>query len=202
MAKFIANSFTAKSADNFQLDAGMLVTGLDMASFDGNISSLAENQKIGATTGGGSIEIKPEMRDLFEDVDNVTQQYMEGMIIDKYEANLKMTILEFKEGNLMMALGAAEKNANSYSSTHYDAISPKISLDADDFKTVYWLATIKGSDKPIVIEIKNAINKNGFNLSFETKGKGKIELELSALGTLKKPNEMPITIYLPKAGEA
>lgn len=198
MAKFIANSFTAKSADNFQLDAGMLVTGLNMSTFDGDISSLTETQKIGATTGGGSVEIKPEMRDLFEDVDNVTQQYMEGMVIDKYEATLKMTVLEFKEGNIMMALGAAEKNANSYSSTHYDAITPKMSLEKSDFKSVFWLATIKGSDKPIVIEIKNSLNKNGFNLSFETKGKGKIELELSALGTLEKPNEMPVTIYLPK----
>ncbi len=198
MGMFIANSFSGKSAENFQLDAGMLVTGLDMKNFDGNINSLSETQKIGATTGGGSVEIKPEMRDLFEDVDGARFKYKQGMVTDRFDITLKMTLLEFKEGNLQLALGASEKNAGSFANANYDSYTPKVELTDADFKTIFWLGTLKGSDKPMVIEIKNAMNTEGFNLSFEDKGKGKLELNLEALGDLAKPTEIPVTIYIPK----
>lgn len=198
---FVANSFNAESAKNFQLDAGMLVTGLTMSSFDGTISGLRSEQKIGATTGGGSLEITPEIRDLFEDVDGARFKYKEGFVIDRYDIKLSMTLLEFTEGNLKMALGAIDKNASSFESSHYDSITPKIDIGDSDFKTLYWIGTLKGSDKPMVIEIKNAMNTNGFNMSFEDKGKGKIELELEAFGSLKNPTEVPVTIYLPKGEE-
>lgn len=196
---FIANSFSAKSAGNFQLDAGMLVTGLDMKSFDGTISSIGEEQKIGATTGGGSLEITPEKRDLFEDVDGARFKYKQGDVTDRYDIKLSMTLLEFTEGNLMMALGSADKNANSYTSANYDSLTPRVEVKDADFKTLYWLGTLKGSEKPLVIEIKNALNTNGLNFSFEDKGKGTIELELEAYGDLAKPTEVPVTIYIPKA---
>lgn len=194
---FIANSFTAESAGNFQLDAGMLVTGLNMSNFDG--AQLSSATKIGATTGGGSLEITPEIRDLFEDVDGARFKYKEGLVIDRFEIKLSMTLLEFTEGNLTTALGAIEKNSSSFTSSHYDKLSPKIDLNpASDFKTLYWLGTLKGKNKPVVIEIKNGMNTNGLNFSFEDKGKGKIELEIEAFGDLSKPSEIPVAIYMPK----
>ena len=51
----------------------------------------------------------------------------------------------------------------------------------------------------MVIELKNVLNSNGFSFTATDKGTGAVALELKAHFDLNTPDEVPFTIYTPKA---
>lgn len=192
----VLNGFTPKTAKNLQLDAGILVKNLeDPSSFDG---TLTDSQKIGATSGGGSFAAVPEMRNLFEDLDGARGNYKDGNVIDSWDITLTVTMKEMTTDNLKLAIGAADVTPASTGS--FDVVQPRIVINSSDYlDNIVWMGTMNGSSDPIMIELKNAMNTNGINFAFTDKGTGGIEVEIKAHFDLNKPEEVPFTIYTPKA---
>lgn len=195
MAK-ILNGLTQDTAKNLQLDAGIIVAGLaSPESFSGELSGAT---LLGATIGGGSFVVETEVRNLFEDLDGARGNYKDGNVIDSYNVVLTATVVEMTAKNIKLALGAADTTTKQGAGTNVDITKARMTIKAEDYiDNVCWLGRLNGSDKPMIIELKNVMNTNGLNFTFEDKGKGKIELELKAHFDLTKPEEVPFAIYTP-----
>lgn len=195
MAK-ILSGLTKDTAKNLQLDAGIIVTGLTSPeNFAGNLTGAT---LLGATKGGGSFVVEVEMRNLFEDLDGARGNYKEGNVIDSYNITLTATIAEMTAKNIKLALGAADTTVNQGTGNDVDVTKARMTINPEDYiDNVCWLGSLNGSDKPMIIELKNVMNTNGLNFTFEDKGRGTIELELKAHFDSSKPEEVPFAIYTP-----
>lgn len=191
----VLNGFTPNTAKNLQLDAGILVKNMtDIENFDGTIP---EENKIGATSGGGSFGAVPTIRNIFEDLDGARGNYKDGNVIDTWDITLTATLKEITVENLQMALGASDTTPAT--TNKFDVTTARLEVKTTDYlDNVCWLGTMNGSDDPIIIELKNAMNTNGMTLSYTDKGTGGIELELKAHFDLNNADIVPFTIYTPK----
>lgn len=187
------NGFTVNTAKNLQLDAGILAKNVeDLENFNG---TLLDSQKLGATSGGGTLTIVPTMRNLFEDLDGSRGSYVGGNVIDNYEIKLTVTVKEMTKENFKLALSASDETEG----LKHTKIKPRLMLNDDDYlQNVCWFGRINGSNEPCIIEIQNVLNVNGFNFTFADKDKGGLELELSANFKLENPEDVPVNIWLPK----
>ena len=197
MAK-VLNGFTANTATNLQLDAGIFVRGLaDPSTFNGTVTTPAKT--IGATSGGGSFTAIPTFRNIFEDLDGARGVYKGGQVIDSWEIKMTTTIKEMTAENLKLALAAADTTAAS--SGKYDTTVARLEVKEEDYLDNFcFIGTINGQDTPVIVEMKNVLNMNGLNLTVADKATGSVSLELQAHFDLSKPDEVPFKIYTPKVG--
>ena len=194
----ILSAFTKNTAKNMQLDAGLLVRGLtDILNFNGTI---ADEKKLGATSGGASFSATPEMRNIFEGIDGAKGNYKDGNVIDNWEITLTATVKEMTAKNLQLAMATADIKSDD---DKFDVLTPRMEVKSTDYiDNICWLGTMNGSTEPMIIELKNVMNTNGISFTAEDKGSGSVELELKAHFDLSKPNEVPFNIYFPKQGRA
>ena len=197
MAK-VLNGFTANTATNLQLDAGIFVRGLaDPSKFTGTVTTPAKT--IGATSGGGSFTAIPTFRNIFEDLDGARGVYKGGQVIDSWEIKMTTTIKEMTAENLKLALAAADTTAAS--SGKYDTTVARLEVKNTDYLDNFcFIGTINGQDTPVIVEMKNVLNMSGLNLTVADKATGSVSLELQAHFDLSKPDEVPFKIYTPKVG--
>ena len=194
----ILSAFTKNTAKNMQLDAGLLVRGLtDILNFNGTI---ADEKKLGATSGGASFSATPEMRNIFEGIDGAKGNYKDGNVIDNWEITLTATVKEMTAKNLQLAMATADIKSDD---DKFDVLTPRMEVKSTDYiDNICWLGTMNGSSEPMIIELKNVMNTNGISFTAEDKGSGSVELELKAHFDLSKPDEVPFNIYFPKQGRA
>lgn len=192
----ILSAFTKNTAKNMQLDAGLLVRGLtDILNFNGTI---ADDKKLGATSGGASFSATPEMRNIFEGIDGAKGNYKDGNVIDNWEITLTATVKEMTAKNLQLAMATADIKSDN---DKFDVLTPRMEVKSTDYiDNICWLGTMNGSSEPMIIELKNVMNTNGISFTAEDKGSGSVELELKAHFDLSKPDEVPFNIYFPKQG--
>ena len=197
MAK-VLNGFTANTATNLQLDAGIFVRGLaDPSTFNGTVTTPAKT--IGATSGGGSFTAIPTFRNIFEGLDGARGVYKGGQVIDSWEIKMTTTIKEMTAENLKLALAAADTTAAS--SGKYDTTVARLEVKEEDYLDNFcFIGTINGQDTPVIVEMKNVLNMSGLNLTVADKATGSVSLELQAHFDLSKPDEVPFKIYTPKVG--
>lgn len=197
MAK-VLNGFTANTAQNLQLDAGIFVRGLaDPSKFTGTVTTPAKT--IGATSGGGSFTAIPTFRNIFEDLDGARGVYKGGQVIDSWEIKMTTTIKEMTAENLKLTLAAADTSAAS--SGKYDTTVARLEVKEEDYLDNFcFIGTINGQDTPVIVEMKNVLNMSGLNLTVADKATGSVSLELQAHFDLSKPDEVPFKIYTPKVG--
>lgn len=196
----LLNGLTQTTPQNFQLDAGVWLTGVEWGgvSNDETLKSAVTTAMetptniIGATSGGGNISIVPDVRDLMEDVDGAIGMYKDCLAINKIECKATTKITEVKEGALLLALGCADSTAFGSG----EKISLRNYYKSEDFKEITWVASMNKSESYLVVRLRNAISTGGLNYEIEDKGKGKFDLEITPCNDLAKPNELPIEIYL------
>ena len=196
----LLNGLTQTTPQNFQLDAGVWLTGVtwDSVSDEETLRSAittamgTQTNILGATSGGGSIEIVPDIRDLMEDVDGAVGMYKDCLAVNKIDCKVKTKIAEVKPGTMLMAIGCAEETSLG--------AGKKITLRnhflSKDYKEIVWAGTLNKTDGLMVVRVKNAISTGGLNFEIEDKGKGKFDLELTPCIDLAEPDESPIQIYL------
>lgn len=196
----ILNGFTPATAQNMQLDAGILVKNLsDIENFDiSNIEETLKTNKLGATEGGVTFTAIPEIRNIFDGIDGARGYYKGGNVIDSWEIKLTGTMKEMVTENFKLGLGAADVSTG----TKFDTVTARMDIKLDDYlDNVCWLGSKVGSEDPIIIELKNVMNVAGMTFTAEDKGTGKAEFELQAHFDLSKAAEVPFKIYVPKKGE-
>lgn len=187
------SGFTSATAESLVLNAGAFFKNFTVGTdtFD---SAVTAGKLIGATKGGGEFSAVPEVRQI--EVDGVAGRAKGLEVIDSWETYLKATVLEIKEDTLMLGLGAATKTENAQ--TGYDAISADASIELTDYiENITWVGTLSGSNKPVIIQVYNALNTDGLKLSVQDKSEASIEMTFYGHYAQGSLDTAPFKIFYP-----
>ena len=183
---------TSLTKKNIQLDAGALYKNFVPAT---DTPATASAKLIGATEGGATLAIVPEVRQIA--VDGAKGPTKGFEVIDSWTATLSATMKEVKADTVKLALGAATVTTST-SPANYDKIVPDADFDDADYLTnITWIGKIIGSANPVMIVLKNALCLNGFNMSAADKAEGAFDIVLTAHYDVASLDEVPVEFYLP-----
>lgn len=189
MSKITGLKSTSKK--NFQLDAGALYKNWAIGT---DTPATASTKLIGATQGGATIAITPEIRQM--EVDGAKGAVKGLEVIESWAATLTATVKEVTPDTIQLAL--ADSTISTTAVTGYTKIVPGEDLaDADYMTNVAWVGKLLGATDPIVIILKNTVSLNGWNLQVQDKNEGGVPLVLTAHYDVADLDSVPIEIYLP-----
>lgn len=195
--------FTQIPTDTFkklQLGAGLLTTDFDTAT-----GELAASNIVGATSGGVSFEATPTFSDFGEDIDNCPKNTKELKKLDGWEAKMSGSFVTMDTNAAVSVIGAA-----AVASDDPAKVVPRNSVDAGDFKDIWWVGdysdvnedgTSAGKAGFIAIKLISALSTGGFKIQSGDKAKGTFEFEYTGHYSLKNIDTVPFEIYI-KAGSA
>ena len=182
----------AATRKNLQLDAGALYKNYNPAS---DTPESAAAKLIGATVGGSTFAATPEVRQVAVDGAKGPTKGYEA--IDSWTCTLTTNLKEVSVESIKLALGAVTTAATTTAPTGYTKIEVKDLADADYVDNITWIGRMSGSQKPIMIIMKNALCLNGFSLQAQDKNEGQIPLVVTAHYDVAALDEVPVTIYVP-----
>lgn len=189
------SGFTTETAKSLLLNAGAYFKNYDVGTDDFD-SAVAAGKLIGATKGGGEFSAVPEIRQI--EVDGVAGRAKGLETIDSWDIYLKANVLEVKEATIQSGLAASSVDATT--NTDYDIITASNNLEVSDYiDNITWVGTLSGSDKPVIIQIFNALNTEGLKFSTTDKAEATISLTFYAHYTQDDLDTPPFKIYYPKA---
>lgn len=188
------SGFTTKTAENLLLNAGAYFKNFDVES-DTFETAVAAGKLIGATKGGGEFSAVPTVRQI--EVDGVAGRAKGLEVIDNWEVYLKATVLEIKKETIQSGLCSAKIDEGT--NVDYDIISANAQIALDDYiENVAWVGTLSGSEKPVIIIVKNALNTDGLKLAAQDKSESTIEMTFYGHYTQDDLDTPPFEIYYPK----
>ncbi len=189
------SGFTTETAKNLLLNAGAYFKNYDVGTDDFD-SAVTAGKLIGATKGGGEFSAVPEIRQI--EVDGVAGRAKGLETIDSWDIYLKANVLEVKEATIQSGLAASSVDTST--NTNYDIITASNNLEVSDYiDNITWVGTLSGSDKPVIIQIFNALNTEGLKFSTTDKAEATISLTFYAHYTQDDLDTPPFKIYYPKA---
>lgn len=189
------SGFTTETAKSLLLNAGAYFKNFDVGTDDFD-SAVTAGKLIGATKGGGEFSAVPEIRQI--EVDGVAGRAKGLETIDSWDIYLKANVLEVKETTIQSGLAASSVDTST--NTDYDIITASNNLEVSDYiDNITWVGTLSGSDKPVIIQIFNALNTEGLKFSTTDKAEATISLTFYAHYTQDDLDTPPFKIYYPKA---
>lgn len=195
--------FTQIPTDTFkklQLNAGILT-----ADFDPAAGELTASHIIGATSGGVSFEATPSFSDFGEDIDNCPKNTKELKRLDSWEAKMSGSFVTMDTKAAVSVIGAA-----AVASGDNTKVVPRNSVDAGDFKDIWWVGDYSdvnddgssaGKAGFIAIKLINALSTGGFKIQSGDKAKGTFEFEYTGHYSIGNTDVVPFELYI-KAGSA
>lgn len=193
----VFSGYTKETAQNLLLDAGAFFKNFDVENddFDGAVKA---GKLLGATKDGGEFSATPTVRQI--EVDGIKGKAKGLEMIDTWDVYLKANVLEIKKETLAAALCASELDEKT--NPDYDIITAKNSIELTDYiDNVTWVGTLSGSDKPVVIQVFNAINTDGLKLTTKDKDQAVIAMTFYGHYDQEQLNTPPFEIYYPKVKE-
>ena len=189
------SGFTTETAKSLLLNAGAYFKNFDVST-DNFDSAVTAGKLIGATKGGGEFSAVPEIRQI--EVDGVAGRAKGLETIDSWDIYLKANVLEIKEATIQSGLAASSVDTST--NTDYDIITASNNLEVSDYiDNITWVGTLSGSNKPVIIQIFNALNTEGLKFSTTDKAEATISLTFYAHYTQDDLDTPPFKIYYPKA---
>lgn len=195
--------FTQIPTDTFkkiQLGAGILTTQFNPAA-----GELTASNIIGATSGGVSFEATPSFSDFGEDIDNCPKNTKELKVLDTWEAKMSGTFVTMDTTAAVSVIGAA-----AVASGDRTKVVPRNSVDAEDFKDIWWVGDYSDVNEDgssagkagfIAIKLINALSTGGFKIQSGNKAKGTFEFEYTGHYSIANIDVVPFELYI-KAGSA
>lgn len=189
-------SLTANTKKRLLLGAGAFfknfIVGVDTY-------ETAKNKLIGATQGGGEFKAIPTVHNI--QIDGILGKAADLDVIDAWETSIAVGFIEASEDVIRAALGASLIDTES--SNTYDIIKGDTEFKASDyFENFAFVGTLSGSETPIIIVIKNAINMGGLTIKTEDATEGVISVTMEGRYTTEDNTEPPFEIYYPKGVDA
>jgi len=106
-------------------------------------------------------------------------------------------VLEVTLDGLASALTAS--SIDKTTDDAYDILKAKNCIDITDYyDNITYVGKISGSEKPLIIQIYNAINTSGLNLETEDNDEAVIEMEFEGHYDETDLTSPPFAIYYPK----
>lgn len=200
MGKKAFSGFTKNTPERLLMDAGAFFKnftyepgGTDNDTFD---TAVAAGKLIGATKGGGEFSAVPAIRQI--EVDGVKGRAAGLEVIDSWEVYIKATILETTTESIRAALCAAQIDTDS--DTTYDVIEGKPDIDLADYvDNVTWIGKLSGSDKPVIIQVFNALSTDGLKITVQDKAEATIPVTFYGHYQQESLDAPPLRIFYPKS---
>lgn len=188
------SGFTANTAKKLLLDAGAFYKDYDLAK--------AYNEQttatlIGATQGGGSFSAVPTIRKI--EVDGVKGNAKGMQAIDEWVVTMTANVKEVTAENMALALGAADTgSATETGVTGSTKVTARNEIKLTDYcDNITWVGRLSGSDKPVIIVVKNALSLNGLSLTMADKAEANIPLTITGHYDAADLDTPPFEIYYP-----
>ena len=186
--------FNANTAKKLLLDAGAFVKDFEPAT--DTWDTIKDTKVIGATQGGGSFSAVPTIRRI--EIDGVKGAAKGLEALDEWVVTITANVKEVSADTLALALAGA-KSEDTETPTGYKKITAKNEIALTDYLTnIAWIGKLSGSDKPVIIVVKNTLCTNGLSLTMADKAEGVIALTFTGHydpATLDSP---PFEIYYPE----
>ena len=185
----MSKRFTQVKVDAFkeiQVEAGVITTQFNPAN-----PVLDRSKILFLTTGGVKPVCKPSFVDMFEDIDNVPNNTMEGKQIDDYECSIGSTAVNITPDSLKVLLAAADIDAND--STR---VTPRRELKLADFISSLWWVGDMSDGGFAAIQLLNALSTDGFSLTTQKKGKGNTAFTLTGHASMNSVDTVPMNFYI------
>ena len=193
----LITGLTSKTPQNILLGAGAFFKNYDVKK---DTPETAQAKLLGATQGGGSFNAVPTVRQIT--VDGGKTNIKELETIDDWVVTMVANAKEITANNIALALGAA-KIEDSEAPEGYHRITGKEDFEQSDYQdNITWIGTLKGSTKPVIIILKNALSLNGLSLSVADKSEATVPITLTGHYSLENLKEVPFEIIYPKGETA
>ena len=173
MAKKTYTGLTTKTKKHLLLGAGAFFKNF-LVGTDTYASAVAGGKLLGATQGGGEFSAVATFRQI--PVDGAIGDIKDLEDIERWDVTLSATMLEVSKQTVQLALGSATITTMT-GTAPYNKIVGNNGLSSGDFQNITWCGCLLGEEKPMLIQVDNALCTNGLNLSVQDGEEGKIALE-------------------------
>lgn len=179
----MTTGLSAATFKRLQLNAGAFLIGFDYASYEDAAAlkaalaeALKDNTKtLGATRGGGSFEVTPEVRNI--EADGKRYEFIGSTIFDSWTVRMTGTLLEITPENWQRVIAAADITGDAKAAKR--TIKVRTDLQEKDYlKSLVWIGDT--SEGFVLIAMKNALNTTGATLTFTDKNEGTLPFEFHA----------------------
>lgn len=137
------------------------------------------------------------------EIDGVIGKVKGFQIMQGWEVSLETNLIEFNEATFKYALSSSKLTDKLVNEKNYTKIEGNNQLSESDYiDNITYIGTVSGSNDPIMIQIFNALNKEG--LEIESKDSDDIVATLNFEGHYDYTNmdAPPFAIYLPKSNKS
>ena len=190
----VFSGFTADTAKHLQLDAGAFLKDYDPTTDTWDTAKATK--LIGATSGGGSFSAVPTMRRI--EVDGVKGAAKGLQNVDEWVITITANVKEFTAETIKLSLIGATGTPTEEQPTGYTKITASSELKLTDYiNNITWVGRLSGSEKPVIIVVKNALSTNGLSLTMADKAEGMIPITFTGHYDPEKLEELPFEIYYP-----
>lgn len=189
------SGFTDKTPKSLLLDAGTFFKNYDVTT-DTFETAIAGGKCIGATLGGGEFNAKPEIRPI--EIDGVKGKAKGLEVLDSWDVLIKANVIEVNEDTIKMSLCASDLDTSS--NEDYDILKGRNNIELSDYiDNITWVGTLSGSNKPVIIVVRNALNTEGLVLQTQDKNQAVVATSFSGHYAMEDLQSPPFEIYYPKA---
>lgn len=185
--------FNANTADNLLLDAGAFFVNFEVGT--DTYETAKATKLLGATRGGGEFKAAMTVRQI--EIDGVKGRAKGLEVNDAWEVYLKATVLEINKETLKHALASSKAGTGSEG---YDEIVGNNDIELTDYiDNITWIGKISGSDKPVIIQVLNALNTDGLTLTVSDKNEATMVMTFYGHYATDDLDNPPFKIFYPKS---
>lgn len=186
--------FDVNTANNFVVNAGAVYQNLTWTEGTGWTGT-----RLGATSGGNSVTISNEFRDI--EIDGTFSKYIGQKVLVSSDATLTANVKEITANAIKLAiLGKSEVSSGTGAPTGYNVITGKSKIEASDYLTnIALVGEMSGTNDPIIIILDNALCTSGLELSTTDDNEAVVTMTFEAHADANQVADrtLPARIYLP-----
>jgi hypothetical protein len=188
------HGITASTPSNIPLGAGVWFKNLEFKEGDGWAGTV-----LGATSGGSSIKITPEVLDV--EIDGALAHAKGLALMQGGTGEAEVNFAELNKDILKMATLGEELPAESEHAVEgFDCIQTKNAITEGDYvQNLGFVGETADKSKQIIVIFDNALCKSGFQLDPKNKENAVVKATFTAYGDIETDlDRVPIRIYYPK----
>ena len=179
---------------NLQLNAGVLLSNFNPAD-----ATVANENIIGATTGGVNFTAVPAFSDYGEDIDNCPKNMLELKKLDSWDINMSGTFVTVDADSAKNLVGAADASGNK--------ITPRNDVLKSDFVDLWWVGDYSDENGEtnggfVAIHMMNTLSTGGFAIQSNDNGKGNFAFTYTAHYSMDAQETVPFEVYVKAGGTA
>src|SRR5690625_4252788 len=184
---------TKQTAEHMLLDAGAI--DKELKQVDGEWTGTA----LGATSGGNEFVVEITQRQ--PEIDGIKTRIKGLSFVEEHESHLVVNLKELTAENIKLAIGPADIDE---SDTDFDIITGRTTIkDVDYLENIAYVGRLSGSQKPVIIILKNVLSAEGFTLGSEDNNEAVIPITFNSYADFEdaQAGKTAYEIYWPKATE-